>query len=166
MRHIGEILALNMKELRKERGWRQADLAERAGMGVEAIKKLETAAAGFSRESVSKIAQAFGVDESRLFSDPDLVITPAPKTALKVLENAIDGKDARIKELEKAISSQTPLLLAVQRLLDRLPPDIDERDINTLLVSLETVINAYWTRRNLSTTTTGTARDLKKHKIG
>jgi transcriptional regulator with XRE-family HTH domain len=59
--------ALNMKVLRKERGWSQEDLSQHAGLHNTAISKLERCARSPQFQTVVTLATAFDVPAGRLF---------------------------------------------------------------------------------------------------
>jgi transcriptional regulator with XRE-family HTH domain len=59
--------ALNMKELRKERGWSQEDLSEHSGLHYTAISKMERCARSPRFQTVVILATAFDVPAGRLW---------------------------------------------------------------------------------------------------
>lgn len=59
-RHLG----VRVKELRKERGWSQEDLADRAGMSQSHVCRLETGQHVPEHKTIEKLALAFGVPVS------------------------------------------------------------------------------------------------------
>lgn len=58
MSHFGDWL----KTVREERGWGQAQVADRAGTSIPTISRLETGERGPSRKLAAKIAIALGAD--------------------------------------------------------------------------------------------------------
>jgi transcriptional regulator with XRE-family HTH domain len=100
MRQVGEILAVNLKQLRGDKGWKQQDLADKSGLGLETIKRLETNTIGFSKQTITQLAEALGVTEARLFLDPETRYKPAPPEALKVVEEALKLMNEKVRELE------------------------------------------------------------------
>jgi transcriptional regulator with XRE-family HTH domain len=62
-----ERFALNVKELRKERGWSQEDLSHRSGLHSTAISKMERCARAPEFPTVVALAAAFEVPAGRLF---------------------------------------------------------------------------------------------------
>lgn len=62
-----ERFALNMKQLREERGWSQEDLSHHAGMHNTAISKLERCARAPQFQTVITLASAFDVPAGRLW---------------------------------------------------------------------------------------------------
>jgi transcriptional regulator with XRE-family HTH domain len=59
--------ALNVKELRKERGWSQEDLSQHSGLHSTAISKMERCARTPEFPTVVALAVAFDVPAGRLF---------------------------------------------------------------------------------------------------
>ena len=62
-----ERFALNMKELRKERGWSQEDLSRHSGLHYTAVSKLERCARAPKFQTVLSLATAFEVPAGRLW---------------------------------------------------------------------------------------------------
>jgi transcriptional regulator with XRE-family HTH domain len=62
-----ERFALNMKELRKERGWSQEDLSYHSGLHNTAISKMERCARAPQFQTVVALAVAFEVPAGQLF---------------------------------------------------------------------------------------------------
>jgi transcriptional regulator with XRE-family HTH domain len=102
---LSAILALNLKRLRKARGWTQEDLAERAEFSVGYLKQVETAKAGFSEDGLRKLITAFGCAPSELFVDPDRVPTPPEPTIQEAWEKitAKLAEDLNPKRLEETL---------------------------------------------------------------
>jgi transcriptional regulator with XRE-family HTH domain len=59
--------ALNVKELRRERGWSQEDLSHHSGLHSTAISKMERCARSPEFPTVVALAVAFNVPAGRLF---------------------------------------------------------------------------------------------------
>jgi len=59
--------ALNMKELRKERGWSQEDLSRHSGLHYTAISKMERCVRTPRFQTVVILASAFEVPAGRLW---------------------------------------------------------------------------------------------------
>jgi transcriptional regulator with XRE-family HTH domain len=112
MSEIGEILAQNMKSFRKDRGWTQDDLAEKAALGIDTVRKLETNATWIGKETIEKLAKAFGVTEAVLFRG-DRDGPPAAKEVLSIVAEAL-GIHLPKGAMEKATVS--PLTAALSLL--------------------------------------------------
>jgi transcriptional regulator with XRE-family HTH domain len=101
MRFIDKILAKNIADLRKERGWTQDAMAEHTGLSVTAIARFETCRVWPSLKAVRKIAESFQVSESRLFLDTenDLVVhhTPTEEEIINALIAKLGYKPIRLK---------------------------------------------------------------------
>lgn len=70
-------LATRLRRLRKQRGWTQAEAAERCGLSREQWSHLEAAALNPTFVTLCKLAAGLGVDAARLISpikvDPKLL---------------------------------------------------------------------------------------------
>lgn len=84
-----------MKDLRDEKGLKQADLAEKTGFSREHIARIESKEGGswVSEEFVSALATAFDVAETRLFLDPDCVPSPSNRQILETINTALMERD-------------------------------------------------------------------------
>lgn len=67
MSEIVEILGKNIRNLRKEAGWTQEKLAEKAGISVPFMTQIELARKSPSLEVIESIAKALGVPYAQLF---------------------------------------------------------------------------------------------------
>lgn len=83
-----KIVAVNVAELRRQRGWTQETLAERADLSLTAIAHLETERRWPELTTIEKIAAALSVPASRLFVDPTYIPKPTVREALNVLAAA------------------------------------------------------------------------------
>lgn len=66
----GQIVAHNFKRLRKERGWRQRELAERANVSINYISQVERMHSDFGANGREKWAKVFGVEVCEFFKKP------------------------------------------------------------------------------------------------
>jgi transcriptional regulator with XRE-family HTH domain len=71
MMTMGELLAFNLKRLRKERGWTQERLAELAGLSLNSVQRAEGRIRFPREDNITALAQAFRLPESELFLDPE-----------------------------------------------------------------------------------------------
>ena len=67
MSEIAETLGRNIRELRKQSGWTQEYLAEKAKISVPLMTQIELARKSASLEVIEKIAFALNVSFERLF---------------------------------------------------------------------------------------------------
>src|SRR5262245_13861999 len=72
-----EHFAGRLRELRERAGMSQKDLAERVGLTVRQVSRLETKAQKPSWETVVALAEALGVDCRAFLDEPDRM--PEPK---------------------------------------------------------------------------------------
>jgi transcriptional regulator with XRE-family HTH domain len=64
-------LGKTIRRLRKERGWRQIDLAEEAGINENYVSDLELGRKEVCLRTIRLIARAFNVKMSKLLDDLD-----------------------------------------------------------------------------------------------
>lgn len=64
-------LGKRIRELRKERGWRQIDLAEEAGINENYVSDLEVGKKEICLRTLRNIANAFGLKTSELLRGID-----------------------------------------------------------------------------------------------
>lgn len=89
MAKIEEVLAANIKSLRKARGLTQEKLSERAGMSLTGLQGIEYCLRWPSPDTVRKITSALGVPEGALFQDLSAMPKPSAQEALEVITEAI-----------------------------------------------------------------------------
>ena len=103
-----ETLATNIKVLRKRKSWTQEKLAEESEMSVQAINFFEGKRRWPGENSLSKIADALGVEVYQLFIPQDktpIIIEETPeneKIRSQITEEVVDEvKRAVLRTLEK-----------------------------------------------------------------
>lgn len=69
MSEIVEILGKNIRNLRKEAGWTQEKLAEKAGISVPFMTQIELARKTPSLDVIENIAKALSVSYAQLFKN-------------------------------------------------------------------------------------------------
>ena len=93
----------NLRRLRRERGWTQAQLSERAGVKVNQISKLEQDDADPHLSTLYKLMKALECSPDALLMDPAQV-----------------GPDALLKQaLERAATLPTPQKLAILEVVEK-----------------------------------------------
>lgn len=83
----------NLKNLRKQKGLSQAQLAEIIGMSAKNITKIETGKSFPRAENINKLLKLFNVSENVLFSGSDKFEIKQNSNkieALKIINNASD----------------------------------------------------------------------------
>ena len=70
-RDICTSLGKRIRELRKERGWRQIDLAEQAGINENYVSDLETGKKEVCLRTLQVLARALGVKTAELLTGLD-----------------------------------------------------------------------------------------------
>ena len=86
MSEIAKIVGQNIRQLRKQSGWTQEKLAEKAGISVPFMTQIELARKKASLDVIESIAKAFGVSYERLFKS-DTIENKDISYALRLLEN-------------------------------------------------------------------------------
>ncbi|HDR8858147.1 TPA: helix-turn-helix transcriptional regulator [Burkholderia territorii] len=62
-----EVLAINLRRMRAERGWTQEDLAEHSGLDRSFIAHVERQVRNISLDNMERLARALDVPISKLF---------------------------------------------------------------------------------------------------
>jgi len=84
--------ASRIRQLRKEKGLSQADLAKRIGVSVQAVRLWETEGergTAPNRSRVEKVAQALGVSVSQIVSPEGNLLPPMREDARVLIERLI-----------------------------------------------------------------------------
>jgi transcriptional regulator with XRE-family HTH domain len=61
-------LAENLKRMRKEKGWKQTDVAEKAAISANYYAKIERGTINTTIDKLEKIAKALGIEPSDLLA--------------------------------------------------------------------------------------------------
>ena len=75
---IREVLALNLRMLRQDRGLSQESLAHRAGIDRTYVSSLERGRYAASIDVVDQLAQALGVEAADLLRQPAIRVSENP----------------------------------------------------------------------------------------
>ncbi|MDD7416272.1 MAG: helix-turn-helix transcriptional regulator [Treponemataceae bacterium] len=94
---ILETLSANIKSFRKEKGWTQEKLAEVAEMSVQAINFFEGKRRWPGEDSLSKLADALGVEVYQLF-------VPRDKTPV-IIEETPENEKIRTQITEEVVEN-------------------------------------------------------------
>jgi transcriptional regulator with XRE-family HTH domain len=115
MNSIQEVLKKNIVQLRELRGFSQEALAERSGMSLSAVQRIEYGERWPESETVTVLAKALGVEEARLFCETEItpvVVRPSLEAcmdavAMHIKHNAEDARvlGLRVKKLETIVAS-------------------------------------------------------------
>jgi len=89
MTNLRELLAHNIKKIRKIRGFSQEILAEKAGTSTTHIGMLETAKKFPSVRMIEKIAEALDVDTPELFAAQNFAFLPEYSKSVEHLYHEI-----------------------------------------------------------------------------
>ena len=82
------VLGSNIRKIRKEFGWTQADLAEKSGISVPFMTQIELGRKSASLEVVQNIAAALNIPYNQLFEE-NVAASNQEKTNLSLLEQNI-----------------------------------------------------------------------------
>jgi transcriptional regulator with XRE-family HTH domain len=70
MADLKEIVAINVRRLRYDRGWTQEDLADRVGLSERYVGQVERAQASMTITVLGRIANALEVEAAKLVTRP------------------------------------------------------------------------------------------------
>jgi transcriptional regulator with XRE-family HTH domain len=70
MADLKEILAINVRRLRHDRGWTQEDLADWVGLSARYVGQIERAQASMTITVLGRIAKAFEAEAAKLVTRP------------------------------------------------------------------------------------------------
>jgi transcriptional regulator with XRE-family HTH domain len=70
MADLKEIVAINVRRLRYDRGWTQEDLADRVGLSPRYVGQIERAQASMTITVLGRIANALEVEAAKLVTRP------------------------------------------------------------------------------------------------
>ena len=82
------VLGSNIRKIRKEFGWTQADLAEKSGISVPFMTQIELGRKSASLEVVQNIAAALNISYKQLFEE-NIATSNQEKTNFSLLEQNI-----------------------------------------------------------------------------
>ena len=104
MNSIDEILIENIIRLRKERGWKQVDLARIAKLDPITLNKMENRKRPVGKATAQKLAKAFGCTVDELYTVP----TPAARPSTDLYFEYVRNLERENAEL-KAAATHLPL---------------------------------------------------------
>ena len=101
MLNIREILAANIKENRRKKGFTQEKLAEKANMSLHYLAILELARRFPSGDMLERLAEALEIEPHELFT-----VAPSPQRELELLRREIqnDIREALGEKLDQSIT--------------------------------------------------------------
>ena len=77
MKGLKQIFGSQVRFWRKERGWTQAELADRVDLSADMVGRIERGSAGPSIESIEKLAVVLDVQPALLFGAPAISRRPS-----------------------------------------------------------------------------------------
>jgi transcriptional regulator with XRE-family HTH domain len=93
--------------LRQERGWTQADLAQRMGVSVKSVTYYEREVDNPTSRTLSKLAAVFGVEPAVLFGGDKRAAKPGPPSEwdkrVAAIKQLPRGKQQKIAEVVEAL---------------------------------------------------------------
>jgi len=112
MAQIKELLALNIKMLRKKRAFSQERLAEATNLSAQSISDIEGCRTWVSDKTLERLAKAFNVDIFQLFippyegngNDPDLFLYDRLMKLRTTMKEDIDKRLDQFYLSEKSFS--------------------------------------------------------------
>lgn len=98
------VLGTRVRQLRKEKGWTQAELAEKIDKTTEMICHLENGSASTKLKTLENIAKAFDVEVSSLLKErPELDLSKLSADRLQLFEELEKANDEVIKLITQLI---------------------------------------------------------------
>ena len=67
---LKEIVAINVRRLRYDRGWTQEDLADRVGLSARYVGQIERTQASMTITVLGRIANAFEIEAAKVVARP------------------------------------------------------------------------------------------------
>jgi transcriptional regulator with XRE-family HTH domain len=118
-----------LKDLRRQRGWSQKDLAEESGVGQDTISGIESGRHEPRPSTLRKLADALGVEVADFFREPALPKTEAPRGAGQSRAQRLEDLqtyEAYISEIaEKYRAEAEPLLATLEDAKEPTEEDLD-----------------------------------------
>lgn len=139
MKTIEEIVALNVKQLRKKRGWSQTELADRAKISLQTVNRLEKMTQATRPSNLAAIAEALGTSKEELMLDPDALEPKQAPSAAKIAQLLAES-EARLEALEAENQS-------LKAQLSSLPEGLLERLIGASDTEIQAVMAALRMRK-------------------
>src|SRR5262245_58748926 len=82
-------VAINVRELRREKGWTQEEAAFRSEMATRVFQRIEAATENLKFTTIARLCAGFAVDPVRLVS-PDGLAKHVPPKRRKNLKNLVE----------------------------------------------------------------------------
>lgn len=141
MENPNDFVRINMRRLRKAKGWRQEDLAAETGFALITIWRYESGKRDPGSEDVRIIAQALGTSVSELYKDPDEKPEPQRIFQLsefelkKLIREAANGPftSQRPPRILRSEVSAQDILLALTNVLGNVDNDTVVKSINLVI---------------------------------
>ena len=105
MNSIKEVIAANLKRIRKDKGFTQESLAEKTELSMSTIQHLELGNRWIGLETLANLCVALGVNEVEIFQQPDAALPTTTPTEEQLLA-MVKERDQRIKVLERKIPTE------------------------------------------------------------
>lgn len=99
VRNIQEILAVNLKRLRKQKHMTQSELAEKADLDIRQIQRLEYMESWISPDVTEKLSRALEIEPHVLFIPNDLTLLtkPTKDELVDILKEVMEEKRQEIE---------------------------------------------------------------------
>lgn len=101
-RFYTQAMTLRIKHLRTQKGWTQAELADRASMSRSQLAMIESETRPANTLRLNAIASALGVDPQDLFESED-----AAQELAKLLRKMSDGDKAVLVRMAEALAAKS-----------------------------------------------------------
>jgi transcriptional regulator with XRE-family HTH domain len=104
---MDQIIASNIKRLRKMRGLSQEGLAERADLNPTHLSQIETCRRKPRQDTLMALSKALGVQTKVLHMDYSETLKPSPEDALAVMTEAVEITTLLGPEVVAALTAST-----------------------------------------------------------
>ena len=143
MEKINEVLASNVRRLRKKRGWTQEMLSEKAHLSMATIQNVELGNRWVGLDTIQALANALDVQESRLFADPEGESAHIKKLLGAIEFNLTEAQGGfsdiirKLTETKPQLQEQTPelgdLSPVKRQFIDEILASLNDSEVSDLL---------------------------------
>jgi transcriptional regulator with XRE-family HTH domain len=97
------IIGENIKTLRQKAGWTQTEIADKIGLSVAAVSKIESGITDINMSRIRQVAKLFDVSVAILLSGSNRTPYPANTKVADELSNRIKQYETDINQLQKKL---------------------------------------------------------------
>ena len=128
-------LPFQIRAMRQQRGWTQADLGQRTGMAQETVSLLESPSYGrFTLRTLKRLASAF---------DVALMVRFVPFSRVADLAANLSPEDLAVPDFEHDPGFERPALIPVMQTADWMPPQQRGASGGRRFITIDTVFEFF-----------------------